>query len=204
MSLSLCGLQTGVMSVVAVADLDLAGAGDRKSLSGCFMCLNFSHFWFLLFVFLILRRLPIYHKISVYAEYYELKFCPVLLLLYGSYYHAQYPTVKHGRLIDASELCAGIAELLHDLLTDRDVTHLTALKAHDNTYLMTVLEEPLCMACLCFKVVGIDTAGKLYLLKLDGLLLLFGFLFLLVSLEAELAVVDYLTYGRLCLRSHKN
>jgi hypothetical protein len=38
--------------VMAVSHLYLTSSGNRKSLSGCFMCLYFSHFSFLLFYFL--------------------------------------------------------------------------------------------------------------------------------------------------------
>ena len=139
MSLSLSGLQTCVMSVVAVANLYLAGACDRKSLSGCFMCLNFSHFCFLLFVFLILRLSRYIIKFRSVPSNYEPFYAEALLLLNGCYDHAQYPSVEYGCLIDSTELRAGLTEFLHDLLTDRDVAHLTALEAHDDTYLVTVL-----------------------------------------------------------------
>ena len=48
MSLSLCGLKTCVMSVVAVTDLYLTGSRYRKSLGRSLMCLDFSHFSILL------------------------------------------------------------------------------------------------------------------------------------------------------------
>ena len=54
------------------------------------------------------------------------------------------------------------------------------------------------------EVVDVDTAGKLNFLRFNDLLLLLCFLFLLVTLKAELSVVHNATYGRIALRSHKN
>ena len=50
MSLSLGGLLTQVVAVVAVVDLDLAGTGHGKSLGRCLVCLNLSHFSFPSFI----------------------------------------------------------------------------------------------------------------------------------------------------------
>ena len=44
-SLTLCGLETEVVTVVVVRHLDFAAAGKRKSLSRSLMCLDFSHFY---------------------------------------------------------------------------------------------------------------------------------------------------------------
>ena len=52
MSLSLGGLLTQVVAVVAVVDLDLAGTGHGKSLGRCLVCLNLSHFSFPSFIVL--------------------------------------------------------------------------------------------------------------------------------------------------------
>ena len=47
-SLSLCGLVTQVVAVLAVVMLYLSAAGYGKSFSRSLMCLNLSHFTFLL------------------------------------------------------------------------------------------------------------------------------------------------------------
>ena len=44
LSLTLCGLQTEVVTMVAVVDLDFAGSGNGKSLGRSLMCFDFSHF----------------------------------------------------------------------------------------------------------------------------------------------------------------
>ena len=42
-SLTLCGLETEVVTVIVVRHLYLAASGERKSLGRSFMCLDFSH-----------------------------------------------------------------------------------------------------------------------------------------------------------------
>ena len=59
------------------------------------------------------------------------------------------------------------------------------------------------MICLCVEIVGIDIKRKLDFLYVGNLLLFLGFLFSLVTLETELAVVDDLAYRRICLRRNK-
>ena len=53
-----------------------------------------------------------------------------------------------------------------------------------------------------FHIVGIDSGGKAYLLYIDDLLVLLGFLFPLALLKLVLAVVHYLAYGRRGLRGY--
>ena len=48
MSLSLGGLLAQIVAMMAVIDLHLAGSGNGKSLGRCLVCLNLSHFLFLL------------------------------------------------------------------------------------------------------------------------------------------------------------
>jgi hypothetical protein len=48
MSLSLGGLLAQIVAMMAVIDLHLTGTGHGKSLGGCLVCLNLSHFLFLL------------------------------------------------------------------------------------------------------------------------------------------------------------
>ena len=49
MSLTLCGLETKVVTVVAVVKLNLSVCRYGKSLSRSFMCLDFSHDFYLPF-----------------------------------------------------------------------------------------------------------------------------------------------------------
>ena len=124
MSLSLCGLKTCVVSVMAVSHLYLTGTGNGKSLSGCLMCLDFSHFYNLLLIFQFLSRLcRIYHiwRLTAFMNLFELD---------GGYYHAHDPAVEYGSLIYGSYLFTSLTEFGHDLLSDSDVTHLTSLKTH--------------------------------------------------------------------------
>jgi hypothetical protein len=48
MSLALCILETKVVTMVAVVDLNLAGSGNGKSLGRSLMRFDFSHFYLLL------------------------------------------------------------------------------------------------------------------------------------------------------------
>ena len=84
------------------------------------------------------------------------------------------------------------------------MAHFSALELHNNAHLVAVAEEAACVVCFCFKIVGIDAAGELNFFKLDGLLLLFGFLFALFAFETELAVVHNLAYGGDSLARHQN
>ena len=127
-----------------------------------------------------------------------------LLKLYRRNDHAQYSSVHNGSLINGSNLAASVLELLHDLLTYCDVAHFTSLKAHYYSDLVPALQELYGVSCLGLEVVGVYTAGELNFLKLDYLLLFLGFLFLFVAFEAVLTVIHDTTYGRLCLRCHKN
>lgn len=127
-----------------------------------------------------------------------------LLKLYRRDDHAHDPAVKHGRFVNATDLTAAVLKLLHDLLTDTDVTHLTSLKAHNDSDLIARLKEFLSVTSLGLEIVSVDPAGELYLLELDGLLFFLGFLFLFVSFKAELTVVHYTAYRRLSLGSHQN
>ena len=50
MSLSLGGLLTQIVAMMAVIDLHLTGTGNGKSLGRCLVCLNLSHFSFPSFI----------------------------------------------------------------------------------------------------------------------------------------------------------
>lgn len=60
------------------------------------------------------------------------------------------------------------------------------------------------MINLGVEVVYVDKACKLYLFDLNDLLLFTSFLFLLVTVKTELAVVHDLAHGRLSLSGHKH
>ena len=60
------------------------------------------------------------------------------------------------------------------------------------------------MLDLGFEVVVFDTAGKLYLLDLDDILLFLCFLLSLFLLIAIASVVNYATYGGLCIGGNED
>ena len=74
--------------------------------------------------------------------------------------------------------------------------HLSAAEAHRNLNTIAVLEELLSVAELRVEIVGVYTGRHTNFLDFDDTLIFLGFLFLLGLLEAELAVVHYLTDGR--------
>ena len=78
------------------------------------------------------------------------------------------------------------------------MSDLTASELDHHPDLVSVSEEAECMIDLRVEVVHVDVAGKLDLLDLGYLLLFARFFFLLVALESELSVVQYLTYRRFC------
>ena len=130
MSLSLCGLKTCVMSVVAVTDLYLTGSRYRKSLGRSLMCLDFSHFSILLFEYHLQNSGdPQYLTVLIPSVRFELE---------GGERYAHKATVKHGGFIRSSEIGTFVDKLRHDFLTDGYVAHLSALKAHNNSDLVTV------------------------------------------------------------------
>ena len=127
-----------------------------------------------------------------------------LFKLYGGDDHAHQSSVKHGSLINGSDLTAALAEFGHYLLTYADVAHLSSLKSHYDPDLISALQKLYGVAELGVKIVSIDTTGKLDLLELDDLLLFLGFLLLFVALETVFTVIHDAAYGRLSLRRHEN
>ena len=117
---------------------------------------------------------------------------------------AERTTVENGLLFGCAKLCAGCNKLIHDLTSDGHVAHFTALEAHNDADLVSLRQERLCMARLRFEVVRVDTAGELYLLHLDDLLLLAGFLDLLLSVETELTVIHDSADRGNGIRSHED
>ena len=101
-------------------------------------------------------------------------------------------------LVNVAGLSASLDELLHNVVTDLLVSHLTSLITKNDANLITGVEKTNSVVCLGVEVVNVDAAGELNLLDLDGLLLLLSFLFLLVTLIAVLAVVHDLAYRRVC------
>ena len=205
MSLSLGGLQTGVVSVMAVTHFYLTGSGNRKSLGRCFMCLDFSHVYNLLFLFSDFKII----KCDSLAVG-NIMNCALrnlrtnLFELERRDHHAHDTTVQNGVLIHVAHFTANVAESLHDLLTDGNVAHFTSLESHHHSHLITALQKLHGMARLGIEIVGIDPTGQLNFLQLNDLLLLLCFLFLFVSLKAIFSVVHNATYGGLCLRRHQN
>ena len=119
------------------------------------------------------------------------------LFLDGVYYHGHQSALKIGSLIDRSRILDSLTEALKDLLTDLLMAHLTSAEAQYDLNLIAFTEETHRVLDLGLEVVGLDTAGKLYLLDLDNVLLLLCFLFSLFLLVAVASVVSDTTYGRL-------
>ena len=193
MSLSLLVLQTELMTMMRVVHLDLTVSGYRETLCRGLVCLNFSHFCisclnkFLVFGF---------HRVS------RKRLCD--LFLYGVNYHGHESALKIRCLIDGSRFLDSLAEALKDLLTDLLMAHLTSAEAQYDLDLIALAEETQRVLDLCFEIMCVDTAGKLYLLDFDNVLLFLCFLLSLFLLIAIAAVVGDTTNGRLCIGGNED
>lgn len=194
MSLSLLVLETELMAVVRMSHFYLAVSGYRETLSRGLVCLNFSHFCIscdkLFFVLSDRSRKP--HARQVY------------LFLDGVNYHGHQSALEIGSLIDGSRLFDSLTEALEDLFTDILMAHLTSAEAQYDLDLIAFTEETHRVLDLGLEVVGLDTAGKLYLLDLDNILLFLCFLLSLFLLVAIASVVGDTTYGRLCVGGNED
>ena len=126
------------------------------------------------------------------------------LFLDGVDYHGHKSALEIGSLIDGSRLANSLTEALKDLFTDLLVAHLTSAEAQYDLNLIAFTEETHRVLDLGFEVVGLDTAGKLYLLDLDNILLLLCFLLSLFLFVAVAAVVSDTTYGGLCVGGNED
>ncbi len=126
------------------------------------------------------------------------------LFFNGVYYHGHELALEIGSLIDGSRLAYSFTETLKDLLTDLLVAHLTSAETQYDLDLIAFTEETHCMLDLGFEVVVLDTAGKLYLLDLDDILLFLCFLLSLFLLIAVASVVNYATYRGLCVGGNED
>ena len=122
----------------------------------------------------------------------------------GVYYHGHKLALEIRRLIDGSRFAYSLAETLKDLFTDLLMAHLTSAETQYNLDLIAFTEETHCMLDLGLEVVGLDTAGKLYLLDLDDILLFLCFLLSLFLLIAIASVVSDATYRGLCVGGNED
>ena len=122
----------------------------------------------------------------------------------GVYYHGHKLALEIRSLIDCSCLAYSFTETLKDLLADLLMAHLTSAETQYDLDLIAFTEETHCMLDLCFEVVVFDTAGKLYLLDLDDILLFLCFLLSLFLLIAIASVVGNTTYRGLCVGGNED
>ncbi len=126
------------------------------------------------------------------------------LFFNGVYYHGHELALEIGSLIYGSRLAYSLAEALKDLLTDLLMAHLTSAETQYDLNLIAFTEETHCMLDLGLEVVVLDTAGKLYLLDLDDILLFLCFLFSLFLFVAVASVVNDATHGGLCIGGNED
>lgn len=117
--------------------------------------------------------------------------------------HNHVSAFKNRSFFRCAKVGARLRELSEKILTDVLVRHLASSELYHYTYSVSIGEEAARMINLCVEVVGVNEAGELYLLDLDGLLLLLGFFFSFVSVKAVFSVVHDLADGRLGLCAHK-
>ena len=82
--------------------------------------------------------------------------------------------------------------------------HFAPLEANDRLHLVAVLQKASCMIDTSIKIVNVNTAGKLDLLQLGDLLLLFCLLLSLVALKTVLAVIHGAAGRGRCRCGHHN
>ena len=128
----------------------------------------------------------------------------VYLFFNGVDYHSHESAFEIGSLIDCARLFNSLAESLKDFLADFLMAHLTSAEAQYDLNLIAFAEETQRMLDFGFEVMSVDTAGKLYLLDLDDILLFLCFLLSLFLLIAIAAVVNYATYGGLCIGGNED
>ena len=122
----------------------------------------------------------------------------------GVYYHGHKLAFEIGCLINISRFAYSLAETLKDLFTDLLMAHLASTEAQYDLDLIAFTEETQCVLDLGFEIVGFDTAGKLYLLDLDNVLLLLCFLLSLFLFIAIASVVSDATYRGLCVGGNED
>ena len=123
-----------------------------------------------------------------------------LFVFYGYKQNRHESAFRDRALFRCANLGASGNEAIDYLETDLGMRHFTSLETNDGLDLIAAHKELLRVIDTRFKVVGVDTAGKLNLLELYHLLLLLGFFFLLFAVKAILAVIHNTADGRGCLR----
>ena len=126
------------------------------------------------------------------------------LFFNGVDYHSHESAFEVGGLIDSTRFLDSLAETLKDLLADFLMAHLTSAEAQYDLDLIAFAEETKRVLDFGFEVMRVDTAGKLYLLDLDDILLFLCFLLSLFLLIAIAAVVGDTTNGRLCIGGNED
>ena len=126
------------------------------------------------------------------------------LFFNGVDYHSHESAFEVGGLIDSTRFLDSLAETLKDLLADFLMAHLTSAEAQYDLDLIAFTEETHRVLDLGLEVVGLDTAGKLYLLDLDNILLFLCFLLSLFLLVAVASVIGDTTYGGLCVGGNED
>lgn len=124
-------------------------------------------------------------------------------LLDRSYKHNHVSAFKNRSFFRCAKIGASLRELSEKILTNVLMGHLASSELYHYTYSVSVGEEAARMINLGIEVVGVDEAGELNLLDLDRLLLLLGFFFFLISLEAVFSVIHDLANRRIGLCAHK-
>lgn len=126
------------------------------------------------------------------------------LFLYGRNDHRHKSAVKNGDLIDAAVFFDCLAELLKDFLAKLLMAHLSTSETKHYLDFVAIVKESYRVLYLGLEIVSFDTAGKLYLLNLDNVLLLLRFLLSLFLLEAVSSVIDDAAYGGLSVGGNEN
>ena len=125
-------------------------------------------------------------------------------VLSGGEIHDHRPAFEQRCFVHCAVFGAMFREFCEQFASDLKVRHLASAELYDHLDLVPIAEKLARVVALGVEVARIDVAGELYLLDLDDLLLLFGFLVLLVSLEPESAVIHHAADRRICLLCDKH
>ena len=112
-----------------------------------------------------------------------------LLTCFGAEEHRHKATLQLGIFLRGGDFSAGLGKVQQELLAQVGMCHLTTPETDADLNTVAVLEELLGTFDLGIEVVGVDAGAHPDLLDLHDLLILLGFLFTLLLIEAEFGIV---------------
>jgi len=112
-----------------------------------------------------------------------------LLAALGGQEHGHEAAFQLGILFHGGNIAAALGEVHQQLLTEVGVRHFAATKTNADLHTVAIAQELLSAFDLGVEIVGVDTGAHANLFDFHNALVLLGFLFTLLLIEAELGVV---------------